>query len=198
MIKLYFLGIASLLGLAFVGIDWYMTAKKLRWEAVAEVWPFWSLLMVVAFLLGGAVWGVIAQATLASDLKVLNAEFEQEKATYRQTVENDLKDERAELIRQDQTLGKRVKLAEQALDKREQTIEESLESLEKKKQKLKAKKEALTQAQAEVQQLILDKEAENEGYRVRALNAGKALERDRKKYKATIAKLEQDNTEQSS
>lgn len=198
MIKLYFLGIASLLGLVFVGIDWYMTAKKLRWEAVAEVWPFWSLLMVVAFLLGGTVWGVIAQAALASDLKVLNAEFEQEKATYRQTVENDLKDKRAELIRQDQTLGKRVKLAEQALDKREQTIEESLESLEKKKQKLKAKKEALTQAQAEVQQLILDKEAENEGYRVRALNAGKALERDRKKYKATIAKLEQDNTEQSS
>ena len=45
MIKLYFLGIASLLGLAFIGIDWYMTAKKLRWEAVAEVWPFWSLLM---------------------------------------------------------------------------------------------------------------------------------------------------------
>ena len=37
MIKLYFLGIASLLGLAFIGIDWYMTAKKLRWEAVAEV-----------------------------------------------------------------------------------------------------------------------------------------------------------------
>ena len=39
MTKLYWLGIASLSGLVWVGLDWYMTAKKLLWGAVADVWP---------------------------------------------------------------------------------------------------------------------------------------------------------------
>ena len=44
---------------------------------------------------------------------------------------------------------------------------------------------------------VLFYKAENEGYRLRALNASKALERDREKHKAALAKLEQGNTQPS-
>lgn len=194
MTKLYWLGIAGLSGLVWFGLDRYMTSKKLSWGAVADVWPFWLLTMAAGFMLGGAVWGMIAQAALVRDGQTIKAQSEQDKAAHHQTVENNLKDERAELIRQEQTLDKRVKLAEQALDAKEQ---KSKDKLKVKKRKIKAKEEVVTQAQSDVEQLIIDTQAQNEGFRLRALNASKALERDRKKHKAALAKLAQDDAEQS-
>ena len=194
MTKLYWLGIVSLSGLVWVGLDWYMTTKKLLWGAVADVWPFWLLTMAAGFMLGGAVWGVIAQAALASDGQTLNAEFEQEKTAYRQTLKNNLKDERAELIRQEQTLDKRVKLAEQALDATEQKAKDKLKA---KKRAVKAAMKIAIDTQAEADRLIMETKAENESFRVRALNASKMLERIRKEHKETLAKLKPDDTEQS-
>ena len=195
MTKLYWLGIVSLSGLVWVGLDWYMTTKKLLWGAVADVWPFWLLTMAAGFMLGGAVWGVIAQAALASDGQTLSAEFEQEKTAYRQTLKNNLKDERAELIRQEQTLDKRVKLAEQALDATEQKAKDKLKA---KKRAVKAAMKIAIDTQAEADRLIIETKAENESFRVRALNALKMLERVRKEHKETLAKLKLDDTEQSS
>ena len=194
MTKLYWLGIASLSGLVWVGLDWYMTAKKLLWGAVADVWPFWLLMLLVGFLLGGAVWGVIAQAALVRDGQTIKAQSEQDKAAHRQTVENNLKDERAELIRQEQTLDKRVKLAEQALDAKEQ---KSKDKLKAKKRAVKAAMKIAIDTQAEADRLIMETKAENESFRVRALNASKMLERIRKEHKETLAKLKPDDTEQS-
>ena len=192
MTKLYFLGMVSLSGLLWFGLDRYMTAKKLLWGAVADVWPFWLLMITAGFLLGGFVWGIIAQAAIVSDTNALNAQFEADKKAHAQTVKNNLRDERAELTRQEQTLGERVKLAEQALDAREQAIEDKLKA---RKRKIKAKEKAVIQTQADAEQLIIDTKTENEGYRLRALNASKALERARKQHKAALAKLEQGSTE---
>ena len=195
MTKLYWLGIAGLSGLVWFGLDRYMTSKKLSWGAVADVWPFWLLTMAAGFMLGGAVWGVIAQAALASDGQTLNAEIEQEKTAYRQMLKNNLKDERAELIRQEQTLDKRVKLAEQARDATEQKAKDKLKA---KKRAVKAAMRIATDTQAEADRLIIETKAENESFRVRALNASKMLERVRKEHKETLAKLKPDDTEQSS
>ena len=51
--------------------------------------------------------------------------------------------------------------------------------------------------QAEADRLIMETKAENESFRVRALNASKMLERIRKEHKETLAKLKPDDTEQS-
>ena len=174
MIKLYFAGIIGLSVAVWFGLDGYMTAQQLSWQSIGEVWPLWVLLMIVGSLLGGAFWGVIAQVAMSKESLALNKHAEANNEAYKKQ----LSDQKAELIRQEQTLDQRVKLAERQLDEKEQRGKDKVKAL--KREAKDAMQEAL-EIKADAERLIIETKAENERHRKSAFNATKTVERIRRK-----------------
>lgn len=178
MIRLYFVGVVGLLVAVWFGLDWYMSNNQLSWKAIWVVWPFWALSTVVGFLLGGFALGVAAEYAYMRDSKVLQSQYEADKTTYKQSVNNDLKEEKSRLERLEEDYTKRsIKLDQQHLDG-EQKIKDVLKA---QKREHKAAMKAAADTQAKAEQLILATKAENETLKKRALNASKMLERIKKK-----------------
>ena len=185
MIKLYFVGVIGLLVAVWFGLDWYMSNNQLSWKAIWVVWPFWILLMIVGFLLGGAVWGVIAQVAMSKESLALKKHAEANNKAYKKQ----LSDQQAELIRQEQTLDQRVKQAERQLDEKEQRGKDKVKAL--KREAREAMQEAL-EIKADAERLIIETKAENEIHQRSAFRATSTVKRLRRK----IARLEQGTTTQ--
>ena len=174
MIKLYFVGVIGLLVAVWFGLDWYMSNNQLSWKAIWIVWPFWALSTVAGFLLGGFALGVAAEYAYLRDSKELDARYETDKAAYKLSVDNDLKEEKSRLERLEEDYTKRsIKLDQQHIDG-EQKIKDKLKA---QKREHKAAMKAAIDTQAKAEQLITDTRAENEIFKKRALNASKMLER---------------------
>lgn len=181
MIKLYFVGVVGLLVAVWFGLDWYMSNNQLSWKAILVVWPFWALSTVVGFLLGGFALGVAAEYAFIHDGKVLESQYEADNATYKQSINDSLKEEKSRLERLEKTYRERsIKLDQQHLDG-EQKIKDKLKA---QKREHKAAMKSATDAQAKAEQLITDTRAENEVLKKRALNASKMLERIKQKQSA--------------
>lgn len=197
MIKLYFLGVIGLFSAAWFGLDWYMNFKKLSWVSIGEVWPLWVLLMIVGFLVGAAVWGVIAQAAMSKESRALNKRADEKNETYRQQ----LSDKQTQLIEQEKTLHKRVKLAEQELDEKEQRKKEKIKALKQKtereikqlNQEAEKRIEEAHNIKADAERLIIETKAENEIHQRSAFRATSTVKRLRRK----IEKLQQQTGERS-
>lgn len=178
MIKLYFVGVVGLLVAVWFGLDLYMSNNQLSWKAIWVVWPFWALSTVVGFLLGGFALGVAAEYAFIRDSKVLESQYEADKTTYKQSVNNDLKEEKSRLERLEEDYTKRsIKLDQQHLDG-EQKIEDKLKA---QKREHNAAMQSAADTQAKAEQLIIATKAENETLKKRALNASKMLERIKQK-----------------
>lgn len=187
MIKFYLLAVVGgFIGVWF-GVDWYMTTQQLSWKEIWIVWPLWALLTFAGFLLGGVVLGIAAEYALIRDSNALEAQYETDKITYEQSVNNNLKEEESRLKRLEKTYTKRsIKLDQQRLDG-EQEIKDALKAQKKEHE---AAMKAAIDTQAEAEQLIATTNVENKKIRKEAHSAQMVLKRMQRKKNTESHSLE--------